>query len=120
MKTCHLNIGGMNCSSCANRIEQALARLEGVHTATVSFPAEQAQVVYDPGTVDEQMLADTVRATGFEPSAPTATSAAESRPRGGNQQSRSHQFHAFTIRKHTRRQTGGFCRARRPSGAFGP
>ena len=38
-----LDIGGMTCASCANRIEKKLNRLDGV-TASVNYATERARV----------------------------------------------------------------------------
>ena len=40
-----LEIGGMTCASCANRIERKLNKLDGV-TATVNFATEKARVEF--------------------------------------------------------------------------
>jgi Cu+-exporting ATPase len=58
-----LEITGMTCSSCANRIEKKLNKLEGV-TATVNYATEKAKVTFAEG-VDPQQLVDTVEATGY-------------------------------------------------------
>ncbi len=58
-----LQISGMTCASCANRIERKLNRLDGV-TATVNYATEKARV--DHGAeVDVQQLLDTVAAAGY-------------------------------------------------------
>ena len=41
-----LNIGGMSCINCANTIEKALSKLNGVTRATVNLAAEKALVDY--------------------------------------------------------------------------
>ncbi|MDI6870885.1 MAG: heavy metal translocating P-type ATPase [Bacillota bacterium] len=43
-----LKLVGMNCASCANRIEKTLAGLRGVSKAVVNFATEKATVEYDP------------------------------------------------------------------------
>ncbi|KAA1421504.1 copper-translocating P-type ATPase [Nocardioides humilatus] len=58
-----LDITGMTCASCANRIERKLNKLEGV-TATVNYATERATVSAPP-TVDETTLLDTVAAAGY-------------------------------------------------------
>ena len=53
-----LEIGGMTCASCANRIEKTLNRLDGV-TATVNYATEKAKVElpdgFDPATLIAQV-----------------------------------------------------------------
>ncbi|KJL33875.1 heavy metal translocating P-type ATPase [Microbacterium azadirachtae] len=53
-----LEIGGMTCASCANRIEKTLNKLDGV-TATVNYATEKAKVElpdgFDPATLIAQV-----------------------------------------------------------------
>jgi Cu+-exporting ATPase len=42
-----LELTGMTCAACANRIEKKLNRLDGV-TATVNYATEKANVEFDP------------------------------------------------------------------------
>ncbi|WIE75125.1 heavy metal translocating P-type ATPase [Curtobacterium sp. MCSS17_007] len=60
-----LDITGMTCASCANRIERKLGKLPGV-SATVNYATEQAQVeVTDPTSVDTAALVAAVEAAGY-------------------------------------------------------
>jgi P-type Cu+ transporter len=64
MSDIELEISGMTCASCANRIERKLNKLEGVE-ATVNFATEQATVRFDPEvTVDD--LVSAVQAAGYQ------------------------------------------------------
>ncbi len=58
-----LDIGGMTCASCANRIERQLNKLDGV-TATVSYATEKARVTVPAGVTTDDLLA-TVAAAGY-------------------------------------------------------
>ena len=58
-----LDIGGMTCASCANRIERKLNKLDGV-TATVSYATEKARVTVAAGVTTDDLLA-TVAAAGY-------------------------------------------------------
>ncbi|HET8993504.1 MAG TPA: heavy metal translocating P-type ATPase [Rhodococcus sp. (in: high G+C Gram-positive bacteria)] len=73
-----LDIGGMTCASCANRIERKLNKLDGV-TATVNYATEKARVDY-VGDVSPTDLVTTVEAAGYTASLPTPPAAAESEP----------------------------------------
>lgn len=57
-----IQIAGMTCAACANRIEKGLKRLEGVDNANVNFALEKASVTYNPAKVNitamEQKIAD--------------------------------------------------------------
>ena len=61
-----LGIRGMTCAACANRIERGLARLPGVHEASVNLAMERATVRFDPGAVSLEQLTAKVAALGYE------------------------------------------------------
>ncbi|MDV3294426.1 MAG: heavy metal translocating P-type ATPase [Brachybacterium paraconglomeratum] len=73
-----LEIGGMTCASCANRIERKLNKLDGV-TATVNYATEKARVMAPEG-YDPQQLVTTVEQAGYTaalPAPPTASAGSE-------------------------------------------
>ncbi|QNE16202.1 cation-translocating P-type ATPase [Pseudarthrobacter sp. NBSH8] len=59
-----LDIEGMTCASCVNRVEKKLGKLDGVE-ASVNFPLESAHVTVPAGITDQQIV-DTVNATGYK------------------------------------------------------
>ncbi|HEY8752161.1 MAG TPA: cation transporter, partial [Arthrobacter sp.] len=59
-----LDIEGMTCASCVNRVERKLGKLEGVE-ASVNLPLESAHVTVPAGITDQQIV-DTVNATGYK------------------------------------------------------
>src|SRR3954452_5117734 len=59
-----LDIEGMTCASCVNRVEKKLGKLDGV-AATVNLPLESAYVTVPEGITDEQ-LTSTVEAAGYK------------------------------------------------------
>lgn len=61
-----LQITGMTCAACANRIEKGLNKLEGVSSANVNFALEKASVTYDPGKVDVDKLEETIKKLGYD------------------------------------------------------
>ncbi|OZF42230.1 cation-translocating P-type ATPase [Rhodococcus sp. 14-2470-1a] len=63
-----LDIGGMTCASCANRIEKKLNKLDGV-TATVNYATEKARVDY-VGDVSTEDLVGTVEQAGYTATVP--------------------------------------------------
>ncbi|MCW2681733.1 MAG: heavy metal translocating P-type ATPase [Frankiales bacterium] len=71
MSTLDLPVQGMTCSSCANRIERKLNKLDGV-TATVNYATEQASVQYDDAVVTPDDLVKAVEAAGYKAVLPTA------------------------------------------------
>ncbi|GAA1937945.1 heavy metal translocating P-type ATPase [Brevibacterium antiquum] len=63
-----LQIGGMTCASCANRIEKKLNKLDGV-TASVNYATEKASVT-GPDDLDPQALIAEVEKTGYTAALP--------------------------------------------------
>ncbi|MGB6181062.1 MAG: heavy metal translocating P-type ATPase [Rhodococcus sp. (in: high G+C Gram-positive bacteria)] len=63
-----LDIGGMTCASCANRIEKKLNRLGGV-TATVNYATEKASIDAGGGVDADQLIA-TVEKAGYTATVP--------------------------------------------------
>lgn len=64
-----LDIEGMTCASCANRIERKLNKLDGV-SASVNYATEQARVTA-PAGFDLQDLITTVEDAGYRAQLPT-------------------------------------------------
>jgi len=64
-----LEITGMTCSSCANRIERKLNKLPGVE-ASVNYATEKARVRAPEGA-DTQQFIETVKAAGYSAVIPT-------------------------------------------------
>ena len=58
-----LDLDGMTCASCANRIERKLNKLEGV-TASVNYATERAHV-WVPDGYDPALLVSTVKEAGY-------------------------------------------------------
>ncbi len=61
MSNLEIAISGMTCSSCANRIEKRLNKLEGV-TASVNYATEKAKVFFATGIEAQQLLAEVEKA----------------------------------------------------------
>ena len=59
-----LDISGMTCAACANRVERKLNKLDGV-TATVNYATERAHVTAPEG-YEAQLLLDTVDKAGYK------------------------------------------------------
>ena len=70
-----LEIGGMTCAACANRIEKKLNRLDGV-TATVNYATEKARAVVPAGFTAADLIA-VVEKTGYTAAEPQAEPAAD-------------------------------------------
>lgn len=61
-----LQITGMTCAACANRIEKGLNKLEGVSEATVNFALEQATVTFDGSKVDLAQMESKIQSLGYD------------------------------------------------------
>jgi Cu+-exporting ATPase len=87
---CSLDIGGMTCASCVGRVEKALQRVPGVHTAQVNLATEVATVEFDPAAAAVDDLTAAVAKAGYTgnlradvraaASAPAATPALQDPP----------------------------------------
>src|SRR3990167_5290592 len=66
MKTTTFTIGGMHCSSCSIRNENALKKISGVKDASVNFATHSATVTYDESLVTESNLYDAVIKNGYK------------------------------------------------------
>ncbi|SEP15738.1 Cu+-exporting ATPase [Paenibacillus sp. OV219] len=60
-----LQIAGMTCAACANRIEKGLKRLDGVDDANVNFALEKATVTYNPTKVNLPELEQKIEELGY-------------------------------------------------------
>jgi Cu+-exporting ATPase len=63
-----LKIGGMHCASCAINVEKALAETNGITSANVSFPLEQAKITYDPELVSVSEMKKVIESAGYSAS----------------------------------------------------
>lgn len=70
-----LEVGGMTCASCANRVERKLNKLDGV-SATVNYATEKARVDVPEG-YDPNLLVEEVEKAGY-----TATFKKKEMPKG--------------------------------------
>ena len=68
-----LDVEGMTCASCANRIERKLNKLDGVE-ASVNYATEKARVSF-PSTLSVDDLLGTVEAAGYSAHLPTEEAA---------------------------------------------
>jgi Cu+-exporting ATPase len=69
-----LEIGGMTCAACANRIEKKLNRLDGV-TATVNYATEKARAIVSAGLTADDLIA-VVEKAGYTAAPPRQETAA--------------------------------------------
>jgi Cu+-exporting ATPase len=61
-----LQIEGMHCAGCANSVEAALSKVEGVKSATVNLASEKALVEFENGSVPDELLKNAVQDVGYD------------------------------------------------------
>ncbi|CAG7651954.1 Copper-exporting P-type ATPase [Paenibacillus allorhizosphaerae] len=61
-----LQITGMTCAACANRIEKGLSKMPGVTNASVNFAMETARVEYSAGEVSIEDMQNKVKQLGYK------------------------------------------------------
>jgi Cu+-exporting ATPase len=61
-----IRIGGMTCASCAQTIENALKKTEGIIEANVNLATEKAVVIYDPQEIYYEGIKDIIEGTGYQ------------------------------------------------------
>ncbi len=65
-ETLTLQVRGMSCAACSNRVEKALNALEGVENAAVNLPAEKATIRFKPGAISRDELVQAVEKAGYQ------------------------------------------------------
>ena len=74
-------VEGMDCADCAQTIERAVSRMNGVTNVAVSFPAATMRVEFQPGVVEIDRIASKVDRLGYRVERP-GLEPVESRLRG--------------------------------------
>ncbi|MBT2216811.1 heavy metal translocating P-type ATPase [Virgibacillus dakarensis] len=66
MEKAELDVLGMTCAACSNRIEKVLNKQEGVKHATVNLTTETASIEYNPGLTDLKALIGKIKNVGYD------------------------------------------------------
>ncbi len=61
-----LDVEGMTCASCVNRIERFVRNVDGVAEVNVNLATERASIRFDPAATSVDRLKGAVRAAGYE------------------------------------------------------
>lgn len=61
----HLNVEGMHCSKCAERLQKVLNAKGGIRSASVNFEEKSAVVSLDPSLTSEKEIVEVVKEAGF-------------------------------------------------------
>ncbi|MDR1952819.1 MAG: heavy metal translocating P-type ATPase [Elusimicrobiota bacterium] len=59
-------IGGMTCAVCAQRVEKAIKKLDGVTNVSVNFATEKAAVAYDPAKTRVSIIKEAIEKAGYK------------------------------------------------------
>jgi Cu+-exporting ATPase len=70
-------IGDMTCAACAQRIEKAIGKLEGVANVSVNFASEKATVTYDPQRIRQSAIREAIEKAGYRALEVSKTDAAD-------------------------------------------
>lgn len=61
-----IKIGGMTCAACSQRVEKAIAKLEGIDKVSVNLATEKATLEYDPQIIRLSAVKDCIIRTGYQ------------------------------------------------------
>ena len=64
-KTVLIQVSGMHCGNCVEKVRKSLAALPGVDTVAVDLAAQTARVQFSPAAVTTATLLQAVRTAGF-------------------------------------------------------
>lgn len=71
-ETVDLDILGMTCSACSNRIENRLRKIEGISDVTVNLALETAQIKYYPAVISIEEIQQGIEKLGYQANAKRA------------------------------------------------
>ncbi|MGP4041016.1 heavy metal translocating P-type ATPase [Gracilibacillus sp. D59] len=61
-----LDVYGMTCAACSNRIEKVLNKQDGIQKATVNLATESASVEYNPSFIEETDMISRIQKLGYD------------------------------------------------------
>lgn len=65
METVRMQVEGMSCAGCAERIDTVLRRVEGVHGVIADHVCGRVEVRVDPKLTDRHVLTRRIEAIGY-------------------------------------------------------
>jgi len=66
MKTKTFKVSGMTCDGCAGTVSNILKMQPGVEKAEVTFPENNAEVLFDENEINENRIKEVVKMKGYE------------------------------------------------------
>ena len=61
-----LNVEGMSCSHCENRVKKAVSALDGVKNVAVDLAGKTVTVEFDPGKVTVAAIGEAIEDQGYD------------------------------------------------------
>ena len=65
MEQVELNVSGMTCGACEQRIQKALTRIDGVVQSAAEHRAARVRVMFDPARTSESALRSCIERAGY-------------------------------------------------------
>jgi copper chaperone CopZ len=67
METVNIQVAGMSCGGCEDRLAAALKRVAGVGSVSADHETGDVRVLFDVARVDEAQLREQITACGYDP-----------------------------------------------------
>ena len=67
METIDIEVKGMSCGGCEDRLRAALQRVAGVGSVSADHVTGNVRVLFDVGIVGEALLRERITACGYDP-----------------------------------------------------
>ena len=65
MQQLNFRVTGMTCNACEQRIERALARVDGIAQSAADHRAERVRVMFDPARTSEAAVRSYIERAGY-------------------------------------------------------
>ncbi|MBO1579913.1 heavy metal translocating P-type ATPase [Bacillus sp. XF8] len=65
-KKINLDIEGMTCAACSNRIEKVIGKIEGIESITVNLAMNTATIVYKDGLITIEVILEKITKLGYK------------------------------------------------------
>ncbi|MEW6117933.1 MAG: cation-translocating P-type ATPase [Nitrospirota bacterium] len=66
VKVLSLQVGGLDCASCAEKAEKALMRHNGVKSVTIYLSTRKIDIRFDPSVINEKSIISSITGLGFK------------------------------------------------------
>lgn len=66
MKQVTLNVQGMSCGSCVNKVEENVGKLNGVESVKVQLSDGKVDITFDESTIVLEEIKGAIKDTGYE------------------------------------------------------